>query len=59
MAAIWNDFMRDTAILSAITGVMFFLTPEKFANRVASPREIRRFGILMWLWVALYAIAYL
>jgi len=59
MEVFWNDFMRSTAFSSGVVGLALFIDPERFANRIASAREIRRMGILMWLWVALYAIAYL
>jgi hypothetical protein len=55
----WNLFMGACALVYAVVGLLWFRKPEKFANRVISAREIRRFGILMWLLVALYAIAYL
>jgi hypothetical protein len=55
----WNLFMGGCAIGYGIVGLLWFRTPEKFANRIVSAREIRRFGILMWLLVALCAIAYL
>ncbi len=55
-AAAWHLFMGVCTVGYAIVGLMWFRKPEKFANRIVSAREIRRFGILLWLLAALNTI---